>query len=259
VIAVAPWQWVFGVCVLFSLTLAVWIVRLPETLREEHRRPLQFTPVLRGARQVLTHRQTLGYGLVTTALFAPFSSYLASSEIIFSDVFGLEDQFPFIFGGIAAVMGAAMVASAMVVERVGTKRLAHAALTAYVVLGAGVLWMVRAADGVPGFWPFVVGLTALLVCHALLIPSANTLAMDHMGKLAGTAAAVLGTISMAGGAVLGSITDRAFDGTANPLILSFFGYGVVALALAKWAEGAKTAPVEGPRDAAALLQELPPA
>jgi MFS transporter, DHA1 family, multidrug resistance protein len=57
-----------------------------------------------------------------------------------------------------------------------------------------------------------------------------------MAHVAGTAASVIGAVQVAGGALLGILLDRAFDGTIIPISLGFLGYGVVALALVLWAE-----------------------
>jgi DHA1 family bicyclomycin/chloramphenicol resistance-like MFS transporter len=50
------------------------------------------------------------------------------------------------------------------------------------------------------------------------------------------AAAVIGTISITGGAVLGFLLDQTFNGTVLPLTIGFVVYGSIALALALWAE-----------------------
>jgi DHA1 family bicyclomycin/chloramphenicol resistance-like MFS transporter len=51
--------------------------------------------------------------------------------------------------------------------------------------------------------------------------------MTPVPHVAGMAAALLGTISTAGGALLGSCIDNAFDGTVRP-----FAVGAFVLALA---------------------------
>jgi MFS transporter, DHA1 family, multidrug resistance protein len=50
------------------------------------------------------------------------------------------------------------------------------------------------------------------------------------------ASAVIGTASTAGGAALGAVLDRLFDGTIRPLAIGFSVLGLVALGLVAWAE-----------------------
>ena len=238
ILSFASWRWVFGACAIAAASLAVWTLRLPETLEPDNRVPLRFDSIVAAGKTVVTNRQTIGYTLAMTFLFGVFMSYLASSELIISDVFDRADQFPYVFGGIAAVMGAAMLINAGIVSRVGLNRLVHIVLVGYVAGSAGMVVLAVTTNGTPGFWVFISGLAVMLGMHALLIPNFNTMAMNPMGKVAGTAAAVIGTISTALGAALGATLDRLFDGTVLPFALGFFGCGVVAAGFVVWAERA---------------------
>lgn len=59
ILAFASWRWVFAFGVVYAAALMAWLRRLPETLREEHRSPLEFTRVLRAAVFVFRNRQTV--------------------------------------------------------------------------------------------------------------------------------------------------------------------------------------------------------
>lgn len=235
-ITVLPWQSVFAFCLLFVGVIAAWATVLPETLAEENRRELDRRAIWAATREVLTNRITLGYTLAMTAVFSVFTSYLASSERIFGDFYDKPDEFPFIFGGIAAVMGVAMLTNAQLVERVGTRRLTHIVLVCYVAASAAMTVITISVGGRLAFWPFVIGLCILIVFHSLLIPNLNAIAMFPMGHIAGTASSVIGTISLAVGAFFGSVIDRTYTDSALPLILAFLGFGMVAVAVVLWAE-----------------------
>lgn len=250
ILSFASWRWVFGACAIAAASLVVWTLRLPETLKPENRLPLRFDSIVAAGKTVITNRQTIGNTLAMTFLFGVFFSYLASSELIISDVFDRAEQFPYIFGGLAGVMGAAMLVNAAIVSRVGLDRMVHIVLVGYVAASAMMVALAIATNGAPGFWIFVSGLAAMLSMHALLIPNFNTMAMNPMGKVAGTAAAVIGTISTALGAGLGAMLDRAFDGTVVPFTLGFFGCGLVAAGFARWAgRGRPVEPETSPDEA----------
>lgn len=236
IVAVAAWRWVFGVCVVAVVLMLPWARRLPETLAPEHRMPLRLGRVAQAARFVVSDRRTVGYTLAMTALYGGFTSYLASSEIIIGDTFDRAAAFPAIFGGIAVVMGAAMLLNARVVGRVGTRRLAHGVLVAYVGVAAAQTAVAVATGGRPPLAAFVAGTAVLLALQALLIPNLNTIAMAPMAEVAGTAASVIGAVQIALGALLGALLDRAYDGTVLPLSLGFLVLGAVALTLVAWGE-----------------------
>lgn len=236
IVAIAHWRWVFWACVAYAAAIAAWTSRLPETLHEEYRLEARLGRVVEAGRIVLSNRIAVGYGLAMTALYAVFISYLASSEIIFGEVFGQDENFPYLFGALAAVMGGAMLVNARIVRTIGTRRVAHVVLIAYLFAAAGFVALAVSTGGRPGLLPFMVGLATLFTGHALMIPNFNAIAMGPMARVAGTASSILGAAQLGVGALLGSLIDRAFDGTIVPLALGFGGYGLAALFLVLWAE-----------------------
>jgi MFS transporter, DHA1 family, multidrug resistance protein len=245
---VVSWRALFVACVVAAAAMAVWAARrLPETLRPEHRRPLQFSHLREGGWHVVTHRQTIGYTLAMTALYGAFASYLASSEAIFAQVFDAERAFPVLFAVLAGVMGVGMLANAWFVERVGTRRLSHSVMVVYLGATAVLLVTSIAYRGVPPLWAFMIIASAIFGGWALLIPNFNTVAMHPMAPIAGTASSLIGAVQVAGGAIMGAALDRLFDGTILPLSVGFVGFGLLAFVLVLWAEGGRLfQPLESP-------------
>jgi MFS transporter, DHA1 family, multidrug resistance protein len=237
-ISLVSWRWVFAACAVFAVALTVWMTRMVESLAPENRRPLQWGRLVEAGRIVVANRITVGYTLAMTAMYGAFISYLASSEIIFGEVFGVGDRFPQYFGGLAAVMGVAMLVNSRIVVRVGARRLSHGVLGVYLGASAVLLVASRVGGGSPSLLVFLVVMAVVLAAHALVIPSFNSLAMQPMGEVAGTASSLIGTVQVAGGALLGALLDRAFDGTAVPLAAGFVVLGVLACAAAGWADAA---------------------
>lgn len=230
------WRGAIGFTVVVAILVMIWTLRLPETLRPENRLELTWADVTRAGRVVLSNRVTVGYMLAFTALFGSFASYLASSELIFADVFGLAEEFPVIFGALSVVMGVAVLINGSLVERVGLQRLIRLVMMGYLVAAVALNVLSFATNGTPPFWLFAAGLAVVFSMHALLIPNMNSAAMIPMASVAGTASAIIGTVATAGGALLGAVIDRAYDGTVTPLSLSFLLLGVVAWALCRSAE-----------------------
>ena len=236
VISIGPWQLVFWTAALFALLIAIWTMRLPETLDPANRIRLGPADLGRAALTVFTTRQTFGHMMAFTVSFGAFVSYLASSQLIVEDVLGRGDQFPIIFGGISAVVGAAIFLNGSIVERFGTVRVVRFAALAYVVGSAAFLILSLSTGGRPGLWPFIVSMSIVLAMHAMVIPNSNSRAMDPMGAIAGTASAVIGAVTGAVGALLGAIIDGFYNGTVTPLAIGFVLSSILALSLVTWAE-----------------------
>lgn len=231
IVGLGSWRWIFGFCVLAAFGMTIWAARLPETLKPEHRMELRFGRIATAAKQTVTNRQALTYTLAQTALYGGFTAYIGSSEAILTETFDRADAFPLIFGGLGAVMGVGMLLNARIVSRFTARRVVHAVFLLYLVNAVTFVSVAVATDGRPPLAVFIGLMAVIVLCHALLIPNSASIAMVPMAAIAGTAASIMGATQIAGGAILGSFTDAAFDGTVRPLAFGFLGYGSLAFLL----------------------------
>ena len=236
ILAVASWPWVFGFTAIFGVGIAVWTTRLPETLPEHRRIPFRVTRLTTAARFVVTNRMSMGYTLAQTTVFGFFASYLASSQLIYEDVFGIDTLFPLVFGGSAAVMGAMMLLNTRLLKRFDLLPLLRTVFFVYLVGGAALAALVWSTDGRPPFAAFFAIFIPILIGHALLLPNLNAVAMIPMGAVAGTASAIIGTMATLGGSVIGVTIDRMYDGTLIPFGTAAAITGSIAFGFAVWAE-----------------------
>lgn len=231
------WPWVFGFCAFWAAGVLMWSRRLPETLAPENRlEDLTFARLKVAGRFVVSNRITVGHTLALAVMFGAFTSYLASAEIMFSEVFGVVEAFPIYFGALAAVMGLMMFINGRVVERIGMGRLTRWTMVVYVAVSFGFMLAILSQGGRPPLWVFVTGMAMIMATHALLIPNLNSRALEPMGSVAGMAAAIVGTASTLIGASLGAVLDSRFDGTVTPFGIALFAAAVAATALLRWSE-----------------------
>lgn len=238
ILAAGNWRLVFAAPLVPAVALAVWTFRrLDETLHPSARRPLTLARTAAAFRAVTTDRVALGYSLALLFDFASFASFLASSELLFDRVYGRSSQFPLMFGLMSAVMGATALTGSRVVGRLGARRLIRSLFKVNLISAAVLLVVSIAAGGGPNFWLWFGLLTASNAMRAVVNPLAGSEAMQSMGDLAGTAAAVMGTISMGGGALLAGITDRFIDDSVTPLSAAYLVYGTLEFGAIMWAGG----------------------
>ncbi len=235
ILAIGPWQAIFWACAVGAALVAASVTRLPETLPIVSHRSLSVGGAWKSCRTVVATPGTPGYLLSLTALFGVFMSYLASSEIVLDQVFGLGEWFPVFFGGLAAAMGFAMYLNGRFVERVGLRRIVVLGFWANTTAVTSLLILALATSGKPGFVPYFVLLTAVLFTQQMLIPNLNAMAMRPLARVAGTGAAILGMVSGVVGALIGGFIDRQFDGTVTPLAIGFVVSSLVASNAWRWA------------------------
>ncbi|MCP5370921.1 MAG: multidrug effflux MFS transporter [Hyphomicrobiales bacterium] len=236
VMAVAHWRWIFGLLLALALVGLVWFaLRQPETLRRERRRPFSPLRVALAVREVVTHRAALGHTVAGGIVFGAFVGYLNTSAQVFKQTYGLGDLFPFYFGGLALAIGAASYVNSRLVMRFGMRLLSVRAQVVLIAVSVAFVPVAALAGGVPPLWATMAYMAVSFFCIGLLMGNLQALAMEHLGHIAGTAAAVVGSLQTLLSVVLGILVGRAYDGTVLPLVVAFAVLGALSLAVTGWA------------------------
>ena len=236
-VEIGSWRWVMAFGVFSALAVALWSLRLGETLARGDRRSMRLGAVIIGFRTVVRNRTASGYMLANTFAFAAFYSFLASTELIFSAVYSRPEWFVPYFSAMS--VGSALVAlgANRLLRSIEANRVALGAGTAFSAVSVALLGVTVAGDGLP---PFIVWLALFSLanyCHTAFFPTGISLALEPMGALAGTAASVIVFSTSMLGSLLASFTDRAIDGSVMPIGIAYLVYGLIALACQLWARG----------------------
>ena len=237
VLMVAGWRAIFVAMALFGLIMLVWCgARLPETLAASNRRPLKVGPVMAAFRLVLINRVALGYALASAFTFGCIFGFLNSIQQIYQLIYGMGALFPLVFSSGAVLIGVASFANSRIVERFGMRRLSHVALAGFVTLSTLLLIAALAGGGRMPMWLFY-GMTLLSFgLFGFIGTNFNALAMDPLGRIAGTAASVIGFLQTFIGGVLGAVVGQAYDGTVLPLCAAFVILSLASFGVVMWAD-----------------------
>ena len=248
-----PWESIFVFMGGLATVITLWAyLRLPETLHPEYRRPLSFGAVVEGFRIVFTNRVAFSYGLAGTFLFGAMFGLISASQQIFAELYGLGPLFPVAFAGMAGFIAVGQFINSRIVRRFGMRRLAHTAILTYVGLSA-ILLILATMGQVP--FPLFFGMLLIIqFMFGWAASNMNSLSMEPLGAVAGTAASVFGFIQTVGGAVLGTYIGQQFNGTLVPNAAGYTVMGLLALGCVLVAEKGKLfgvgAQYETPRPAA---------
>ena len=229
ILLTGPWHYIFLFMGGLATLIAAWaFFRLPETLHPEFRRPLNLGTIIDGFRLVITNRMAFFYGLAGMFLFAALFGFIISSQQIFVGIYGLGPWFPLAFAAIAGLMSLSSFLNSRFVQRFGMRRLSHAAILIY--LGAGVILLGLSLIGPVPFAVFFVLLVTIQFVFGSAASNMNSLSMEPLGAVAGSAAAVFGFMQTVGGAVLGTLIGQQFNGTLTPNATGYVAMGSLALA-----------------------------
>jgi DHA1 family bicyclomycin/chloramphenicol resistance-like MFS transporter len=223
-----PWQYIFFFMAGLATIFGLWgFLRLPETLPVNKRRPLTFKSVVDGFVIVCTNRAAFSYGLAGMFLFAALFGFISTSQQIYVDIYGLGVYFPVAFAAMAGLMAVSSFLNSRIVARYGMRRLSHFALCVYTGVAAILLGLSLA--GFMPLWLFFPLLAIIMFMFGWAASNMNSLSMEPLGAVAGTASSVFGFIQTVGGALIGSYIGQHFDGTVVPVAIGYFAMGGLAI------------------------------
>tara|TARA_R110000803_G_scaffold74012_4_gene138015 strand:- start:537 stop:1781 length:1245 start_codon:yes stop_codon:yes gene_type:complete len=231
ILALANWHMIFVSTLVLAIAIACWyMLRMPETLHPEYRHKLSVRRIARDIKTTVTNRQTLGYSTAMGMMFACLMAYIGSAQQIFeTEVYGLGVWFPLAFSLIAACMSFSSFVNARLVRKLGMRKISHVALFVMALSSLINVVIAIAFDGQPPLPVFGIGLTVTLFCFSLTMPNFNSLAMEPVGAIAGTASSMIGVYSTIIGVVAGGIIGQQFNGTVTPLVGGYLSLALIGI------------------------------
>lgn len=225
------WHLIFAFLCVFGVAILAWTaLRLPETHPASVREPMSIGWVARAYGLSMSTLQTCGYTLAASVIFGTLMAYIHSAQQIFVVTYDVGGWFPVLFGCVALTTALAAFANSRLVGRAGMRRVSHAAVIGFVAVSLVHLG-IDLAFGRPPLAVFIVLMALNLFCFGLIMPNFNSIAMEPMGRIAGTASSFIGAVTTALGTVLGLWVGQEFDGGVTPLLVGFLAFGLGCLAI----------------------------
>jgi DHA1 family bicyclomycin/chloramphenicol resistance-like MFS transporter len=225
---IMDWRGIFWGLAIFGVLMFVWVLtRLPETLPKDMRQPFNLPTMFKNYWKVIKTRDAFGYTIASGFLFGGLMSYISSSEQLYHEVYATGDWFALWFAGAAVAMSLSNIINSRLVERLGMRVLSHGALIAFVIVSA-----IHTVIALQGPVPFPLFYSLMIIAFFAVGfqgPNYNAIAMEPLGALAGSGAALIGFASSFVSASIGGLIARQFDGTVTPIVAGHFVLGSAAL------------------------------
>lgn len=232
ILAFFDWRTLFFIPPAFAVLVFLWSLRLNESLPKAARANFELKVLFQQMGQVLGNRAFLQYTGITTLLFIPFSSYIASSERIVGEIYQQPAWFKWIFAGMGLFMALSTSLNARLVEKFGALRTMRSLLLLYVMVGALLSISTWLLGNPPPMLLFFVGITLIMGINLAIEPNSSALALAPLGEVAGTAASLYGTFFFFFGSVFGALVSQQLVQGVLPLVLAYALAGVLAMGLA---------------------------
>ncbi|AEY01842.1 bicyclomycin resistance protein [Oceanimonas sp. GK1] len=216
---IGHWHSIFVLLAAIGTAVTVALaLRIPETLKPEHRQPFRLWPVLQNYSRVLRHRAALGYigcgGLTTAAMFA----FISGSPLVYIELYGVPAQhYGLLFAMNIVLMMVLTFANSRLVKRLGSDRLLKTGLILAALAGVALLF--SGLTGAGGLWGLVPAIMVLIAQISLVGANAMAGLLNHFPESAGTASALAGTVRFGLGALATFAVNASDALSALPMAL----------------------------------------
>lgn len=212
------WRAVFvSVAIVTVLGLFLTAFALRETLSPADRSPFRFDAMLSAFGVLFRDPGFMGLTLIGGMGMASFFAFLATASFLYTGYYGLT---PFQFSLAFALNALGFFSTSQIAANLGA-RFGSITVVKWAVAGYAASASVLFVTVSLGFDAFPLLVTLLLITYAflgLVVPTSMVLSLEEHGPIAGTAAALGGTLQMMLGAVSIAVVSLLFDGT--PIMLA---------------------------------------
>jgi DHA1 family bicyclomycin/chloramphenicol resistance-like MFS transporter len=201
---------------------------LRETLPVARRTPFQLGRMLTAFGVLFRDPHYMGLTMIGAMGMASFFAFLATSSFLYMDYYGLTSfQYSLAFAANAFGFFAASQMAATLGARFGALRVIRWAVGGYAVSACLLFTLVMLGLGT---FPVLVGMLFVTYgCLGLVLPTAMVLALEDHGPIAGTAAALGGTLQMGVGALAMAVVGAVFSNSPVPLVSAIVICALVAV------------------------------
>lgn len=225
------WQAIFYVQLGFGVVVAIWFwLRQPETLKDEYRVKFDKYIFINGLKEVLKHKETIGFTVISGFITGSFMVFLSASQHIFEVQYDLVEEFPYIFAGMAVAVGSSTFLNGTLVVRLGMRRLAFIALILFCcvsIIYSVLFW----SSTNPSLWMLILFMAMQFFTLGFLFGNLRAIAMEPIGHIAGIGSAITGFLSTVMAVPMATYIGGFVKNTALPLFIGFAICGSLGLLL----------------------------
>jgi DHA1 family bicyclomycin/chloramphenicol resistance-like MFS transporter len=225
------WEAIFYMQFVATVMVGVWFWRRQqETLKPEYKIKFSSHVFVDGFKELLRHRETMAFTIVSGLITGAFMVYLSAAQEIFEGQYGLADNFPYVFAGLAISVGLSTLLNGTMVVKLGMRRLAWIAMTLFCTVSivyVGLFWNSQN----PSLWVLISFLAMQFFTLGFLFGNLRAIAMEPIGHIAGIGAAITGFISTMIAIPIATYIGSFVLGTTLPLFVGFMVCGSISLGI----------------------------
>jgi len=225
------WKAIFYSQLIICVFISFWFwKRQVETLKPEYKVKFSIRRFIKGFLEFIKYKETVAFTIVSGLVTGAFLVYLSASQQVFEEQYGLTEEFPYIFAGLAISIGLATFLNGTLVLRFGMRKLSFMALCVFcsIALLYVVLFWGSPNPSIP---VSILFLSSQFFCLGFLWGNFRSIAMEPIGHIAGIGAAINGFFSTVLAVPIADYIGGFIDQTMWPMFLGLAVCGLLALGI----------------------------
>ncbi|QCE42597.1 multidrug effflux MFS transporter [Psychroserpens sp. NJDZ02] len=224
------WTGIFYVQLVMAFIVSIWFwKRQPETLKPEYKIKFSSHEFIDGVRELIKYKETIGFTIISGFISGAFIVYLSASQVIFENQYGLIDEFPYIFAGLACGVGLSTFLNGSFVMRLGMWRLSYLAIIVFSVNALLYVLLFWNAATNPALPVILLFMAIQFFTIGFIFGNLRAIAMEPIGHIAGIGAAITGFVSTIMAVPIANFIGSYVKDTALPLFIGFTVFGSLSL------------------------------
>ncbi|MEJ6792618.1 MAG: multidrug effflux MFS transporter [Lacinutrix sp.] len=225
------WKGIFYAQLIIAIIVCVWFwKRQPETLKPEYKIKFNKHVFIDGLKELLKHKIPLGFTLVSGFISGAFIVYLSAAQTIFEIQYGLVDEFPYVFAGLAIGVGLATFLNGNLVMRLGMWKLSFLAITVFSLNALIYVLLFWNTDN-PTLPILLVFMAIQFFTIGFIFGNVRAITMEPIGHIAGIGAAITGFVSTMMAVPIANYIGGFVTTTALPLFIGFTVFGSLSFVI----------------------------
>lgn len=220
ILVLSSWHSIFWLLAIIGILLLFSISTLPETLTDERKNKGSLKLTFAKYRLLLKNRQFMVYTLCVTFFYVGAYAFIAGSPLVYIQYFGVKpENYGYLFGvNMVGIAGLSML-NRKLVRKYSLDLLLKVATS--VAMMASLLLVILVKLEIGGILGIFIPMFVVFSTNGIIAACTNAAALDKVPKMAGSGAALLGSLQYGSG-VISSILLAVFaskDG--NPFTMAW--------------------------------------
>jgi len=220
ILVLSSWHSIFWLLAIIGILLLFSIFTLPETLTDERKNKGSLKLAFAKYRLLLKNRQFMVYTLCVTFFYVGAYAFIAGSPLVYIQYFGVKpENYGYLFGVNMVGIASLSMLNRKLVRKYSLDLLLKVATSIAMMASLLLVTLVKLEIG--GILGIVIPMFVVFSTNGIIAACTNAAALDKVPKMAGSGAALLGSLQYGSGVISSMLLAVFASQNGNPWTMSW--------------------------------------